>query len=269
MIRKKKAPEHVNHERWLVSYADFITLLFAFFTTMYAISTVDAHKMGKMVMSMRASFDGGVFNSSGDKLSLSQAAGGSSTEFMPRHVLDAIRVQPEGSLWDSKEKGKGEASSDKGLVAIKRNVEALVGTEAMKGRVRTRLEGRGLIITLGEGGFFDSGSEEIKPEGKILLNAIATGIAKAENHIRVEGHTDDVPIKNLRFPSNWELSTARATAVIAYLITNFGLAPNRVSAAGYGEFHPVASNQTAEGRARNRRIDIVVLNPLYAQLEPH
>lgn len=268
MARKKKVPEQVNHERWLVSYADFITLLFAFFTTMYAISTVDAHKMGKMVMSMRASFDGGVFNASGDRLTLSQGPGGSNPALLSRHLIEPVRVQPEGSLRDSKEKRGEGGTPDKGLVAIKKNVEALVGAEALKGRVQTRLEGRGLVITLGEGGFFDSGSEEIKPEGKVLLNAIATGLAKADNHIRVEGHTDNVPIKNLRFPSNWELSTARATAVIAHLITKFGLTPNRISAAGYGEFHPVMSNQTPEGRARNRRIDIVVLDPLYAQLEP-
>jgi chemotaxis protein MotB len=267
MARKKKHPEHVNHERWLVSYADFITLLFAFFTTMYAISTVDAQKMGKMVMSMKSSFDSGLFAASSDKMSLIEGTGGSAAAPTAQRLIENLRSHPAPANRTASAKQE-LASKGKGLGIIKRNVEALVGGEALKGRVRLRIEGRGLIISLGEGGFFDSGDEIIKPEGKVLLDAIATGLAKADNFIRVEGHTDDVPIKNLRFPSNWELSTARATAVIAYLITKFGLPPDRLSGAGYAEFHPVATNDTLEGKARNRRIDIVVLDPRFAEMEP-
>ena len=276
MPRKKKPEEHISHERWLVSYADFITLLFAFFTTMYAISTVDAQKMGKMVMSMRASFDSPMFPPGSDRLPLSQGSGAEGAK-PKQNLVQPIRVPKEARVRDAalqslKDlKGGGESMNSGGglsLGKLKRNIEALVGSEALKGRVQTRMDGRGLIISLGEGGFFDSGSDMIKPAGLALLDTIATSLVSVGNQIRVEGHTDNVPIRNSKFPSNWELSTARATAIVAYVIEKFGFEPIRLSAAGYAEYRPVATNDTHEGRARNRRVDIVVLNPSYAQMEP-
>jgi chemotaxis protein MotB len=276
VARKKKPEEHISHERWLVSYADFITLLFAFFTTMYAISTVDAQKMGKMVTSMRASFDSPMFTPGSDHLSISQGSGG--WESTPRKdIVQPVRVAREvrvrdGALQSLRDlKGGVESSNPSGgpsLGKLRRNVEMLVGSESVKGKVQTRMEGRGLIISLGEGGFFDSGSDMIKPAGLALLDTIATSLVSVSNYIRVEGHTDNVPIRNSKFPSNWELSTARATAIVSYMIEKFGFEPNRLSAAGYAEYRPMAANDTPEGRARNRRVDIVVVNPSYAQMEP-
>jgi chemotaxis protein MotB len=138
-----------------------------------------------------------------------------------------------------------------------------------QGKVHTRLEPRGLVVSLGEIGFFDSGSDQIQPEGKILLDTLATSLVSLGNYIRIEGHTDNVPIRTSRFPSNWELSTARATAVISHLVANFGMQPKLVSAAGYAEYRPCAPNDTVEGKARNRRVDIVVLNPAAAGVEPN
>lgn len=276
MARKKKPEEHISHERWLVSYADFITLLFAFFTTMYAISTVDAQKMGKMVMSMRASFDSAAFPPGSDHLSISQGSAG--WESAPRKdIVQPIRVAKEprmreGQLRSFKGLKEGaelfNPSAGASLGKLRRNVEMLVGSESVKGKVQIRMDGRGLIISLGEGGFFDSGSDLIKPAGLALLDAIATSLVSVNTHVRVEGHTDNVPIRNSKFPSNWELSTARATAIVSYMIEKFGFEPNRLSAAGYAEYRPIAANDTPEGRARNRRVDIVVLNPSYAQMEP-
>ncbi|HYK89515.1 MAG TPA: OmpA family protein [Acidobacteriota bacterium] len=267
MSRKKKHEEHVNHERWLVSYADFITLLFAFFTTMYAISTVDAQKMGKMVMSMRASFDSGLFTPGSDRMSLTPGSGDSRST-AKQDLVQNIRVSNDTSAGLTKGGAGGNAKGGEALGRLKRSVESLVGADALKRRVRTHLDSRGLVISLGEIGFFDSGSDIIKPEGLALLDTIATGISSTSNQIRVEGHTDNVPIRNSKFPSNWELSTSRATAVVAYLIGKFGFEPDRLSAAGYAEYRPAASNDTAEGRARNRRVDIVVLSATSAQQEP-
>jgi chemotaxis protein MotB len=274
--RKKKPEEHISHERWLVSYADFITLLFAFFTTMYAISTVDAQKMGKMVISMRASFDSAAFPPGSDHLSISQ--GSSGWESAPRKdIVQPVRVAREARVRDGALhslrglKGGVElsnAGAGSSLGKLRRNIEMLVGSESVKGKVQTRMEGRGLIISLGEGGFFDSGSDMIKPAGLALLDTIATSLVSVSNYIRVEGHTDNVPIRNSKFPSNWDLSTARATAIVSYMIEKFGFEPSRLSAAGYAEYRPMAANDTPEGRARNRRVDIVVLNPSYAQMEP-
>jgi len=279
VTRKKKPEEHISHERWLVSYADFITLLFAFFTTLYAISTVDAQKMGRMVMSMRASFDNSLFSAGSDRLSLSQGPGASGNPTAGQQVIESLRgakgaSEPGPALRDLKELranfplGDAAGGPEKVLGNLQRSVESLVGPEALGNKVRTRMDARGLVISLGEGGFFDSGSDILKPEGRVLLDAIASALVTTDNQIRVEGHTDNVPIRNTRFPSNWELSTARATTVVAYLINRFKFAPERLSAGGYSEYRPVETNTTVDGRSRNRRVDIVVLHPKYAQVEP-
>jgi len=274
VARKKKPPEHVSHERWLVSYADFITLLFAFFTTMYAISTVDAQKMGKMVMSMRASFDNEFFPSGTDRLVLQSGSGeGNLPSVLPEQLVPKQSAGGDASkkleeLKTSFLPGHEGVGQGRSLGFLRRSVEAVVGQEALNSRVRTRIDSRGLVISLGEGGFFPSGSDRLTPEGRALLDAIATPLAGTANFIRIEGHTDNIPISTGRFPSNWELSTARATAVVAHLLDKFGLTPGRLSAAGYAEFRPIAPNDSEEGRARNRRIDIIVLSPQYARLEP-
>jgi chemotaxis protein MotB len=277
LARKKKPPEHVNHERWLVSYADFVTLLFAFFTSMYAISTVDADKMGRLVFSMRASFDSAMFPPGSDRLSLVEGAGAASP--MARDIMENPHAPKDKSVQDmniANLKGlkvnfvpfgvpKGEV---KALAKLRRDVEAMVRAKKMEGNVHTRMETRGLVVSLGEGGFFASGSDVLKPEGRLLLDSLAANFSAVENQIRIEGHTDSVPIRTTRFPSNWELSTARATSIISYLVQTYGIDPDSLSAAGYGEFRPIAPNSTPEGRAKNRRVDIVILNSASARDEP-
>jgi chemotaxis protein MotB len=273
--KKVSHEEEGSSERWLVSYADFITLLFAFFTTLYAISTVDAQKAGKLVDSMHASFDSGVFNSGSRNMSLGQGSGSSSSK--SREVLESLtpgndlssKVHAFKGMEDLKGAGskKSVLSGEKDLGRFKKSVENLLGVNISKGIVRVHMEPRGLIITLGEKGVFDSGSDQIKPEGKALLDELATSLVSVGNYIRVEGHTDNVPISNPRFPSNWELSTARATVVVCYLIQTYSLKAEMLSAAGYSEYRPVASNDTEEGKARNRRVDIIILNPAAAAME--
>jgi len=274
MAKRHKKHEHVNHERWLVSYADFITLLFAFFTTMYAISTVDAQKMGKMVSSVKSSFDGTVFPDGKPTLSLSTGPG--SGESSGKELIRNVKAG-RGSESGGVGKGGGLAGvfgvgGDKGEVRSMGRLQNMVDTalvrDVIRGRVSTRIESRGLVVSLGESGVFSSGSDQISAEGLTMLDGLATSLAGVANQIRVEGHTDTVPIHVDRFPSNWELSTARATAVVAYLVRKFGYTPERLSASGYGEFRPIAPNDTVEGRAKNRRVDIVVLDPRYALAEP-
>jgi chemotaxis protein MotB len=274
--KKKHAEEHENSERWLVSYADFMTLLFAFFTTMYAISTVDAQKAGKLVTSVRASFDSSMFEQGSPTLSLSPGSGGTSSasEILQNPTL-RNSTNTNDFVVKKKDGQNSKASSKKTVVngemamgRLKRSMESRLSPEIKKGIVRVRMEPRGMVISLGENGIFPSGSDVIKPEGKAMLDTIATSLVALGNQMRVEGHTDNVPISNSRFPSNWELSTARATAVISRLITNFGLPQELLAAAGYSEYHPASSNDTEEGRARNRRVDIVVLNPAATKTEP-
>lgn len=227
--RRHEAPR-VNHERWLVSYADFITLLFAFFTTMYAISTVDAHKLSNMVDSMQQAFD---------------------SEGRPRPVPDmaparrgdapgAVRLPPEARERQLAERLRARLDND---------------------AVDVDIDPRGIVVSMREAGSFPTGSADLAPAAKAVLAALADTIgAERTMKLRVEGHTDDVPIQTGRFASNWELSTARATSVVTHLVQQLGVAPGRLSAAGYGEFHPRVPNATAADRARNRRVDVVILN---------
>jgi chemotaxis protein MotB len=195
MSRKKvQHEEEGNSERWLVSYADFITLLFAFFTTLYAISTVDAQKMGKMVTSMRASFDSAVFNSGSTTLSLNQGSGGvssSSREILeslaPSNGIDATQINLRGMAGTKfASTNKQVLGGEKALGRLKRNVESLLGADVLKGLVRIHIEPRGLVISLSETGVFDSGSDQIKPAGKEMLDTIATSLVSLGNYIRVE-----------------------------------------------------------------------------------
>jgi len=275
-LRKKKPPEHANHERWLVSYADFITLLFAFFTTLYAISTVDAQKMGKMVLSMRASFDGSVFPAGSDALSLSKGDGAGSA--LGSDLVENVKVPKDKALKEyaisnlkELKTNFAENPSPKGEVVamgkLRDSVDVVVKKRGVTGKVRTRMETRGLVISL-DGTFFDSGSDQLVPQGREMLDALAEDLMAMKNQIRIEGHTDNVPIKTGRFPSNWELSTARATTIVAYLIQKYAFKPENLSGSGFAEFCPVASNETAEGRARNRRVDIVVLHSTYTRTSP-
>jgi chemotaxis protein MotB len=263
MAKRKKEEEKENHERWMVSYADFVTLLFAFFTCLYAISSVDTAKMGQMVASMKVSFGGQIFDGGSNTLSLDKNGIGSS-------VAIVSPLLPEDASPNSKIRSKSKVvlSSEADMGRFKRTIEGLLSEEIKNNQVRVYLERRGVVISLGENGNFDSGSDALRPDGMATLDTIATSLATIGNYIRVEGHADNVPINTMRFPSNWHLSTARATTVISRMVNNFGMSPELMSPSGYGEYHPVASNDTVEGRARNRRVDIVVLNPAYANLEP-
>lgn len=271
MGRRKKEDEHENHERWLVSYADFITLLFAFFTTLYAISTVDVQKMGQMRFSMQRSFDTGIFESGSDSLSLDHGPNGSG-DSVSRDILNKIKLEDGVELRESLLSRSGISgsivSSREDMYRLKKWIETLLGPEVLKTSVHITVDSRGLVLSLGEGGFFDSGSEKIKPGGKVLLDMLATILVDLGNDIRIEGHTDTDPIKTSKFASNWELSTARATEILTYLIEKFGFSPETLSAAGYGEYRPVASNDSTEGKARNRRVDIVILDPQVSIAEP-
>lgn len=254
MSRKKKAEGHVNHERWLISYADFITLLFALFVVLFASSQVDKRKTVAVAQAIQIAFQQmGVFSSS------------KGNEELERIKLLANANPPEPQTTPVPLGGKppnvlsGPQFMKGELQGIKVALGRVLASEIQRHAVNLTITREGLIISLQEIGFFDSGSAVLKPGGMPALRKIAAILSVASQNIRVEGNTDNVPIHNAKFASNWELSTARATEVLNLLITRFGIAPQRLSAAGYAKFHPVASNATIQGRARNRRVDIVVL----------
>ena len=150
---------------------------------------------------------------------------------------------------------------------LSRSVEQMINDEQLRGRVSIRADHRGLVISLAEAGFYDAGSDRIHDAADAIIAGLARHLRPLSNQIRVEGHSDSTPIRSPRFPSNWHLSTARATGIVSMLIERYGLDPSRLAAAGYGEHHPLADNTTTEGRERNRRVDIVVLNTTIAKTE--
>jgi len=253
MALKKEPEKHVNHERWLVSYADFITLLFAVFVTLYAMSQTDKKKVEEVMQSLQQSF--GMVNAGApaSKINVIQSRAIS--------ILPAIK--PEMSVAPSGRAHNGQLrtrADEKDFRQIKSSMEAYLVKQGAQDKVNLTITRRGLIVSLKEAGFFDSGQAQIKQSAHELLNTIAEVMTEYNNPLRVEGHTDNVPISTSQFPSNWELSTARATNVLKYLINSYDADPDKISATGYGEFRPVADNTTPENRAKNRRVDIVLLS---------
>jgi chemotaxis protein MotB len=265
MARRRKKhgeEEHENMERWLVSYADFITLLFAFFVTMYSISRVDGNKLGSAVESLQRAL-GSVI-----AVQISQRDPG---VFQVNHAPSMANITPiqggKGQLHGEKEYFEKLAKE------IKKKVDTISKTkpgsnEMNLNQIKFIIEKRGLVIRVSEHLFFRSGDASILPEFTSLLNILGMTLEKIPNHIRIEGHTDIVPINTAKFPSNWELSTTRATNVLRYLLTQFHFDPENLSATGYGEFRPIDSNETVRGKYQNRRVDFVILSIKEMESEP-
>ena len=235
-MKKKKHAEHVNHERWLVSYADFITLLFAFFVVMFAVSQVDSKKVGRFTESFSKAVGIAVFQHNG------------------RGVLPGI----QSAVTETNTEGSNDEPPPVDLEDLRDELMAAAQSSPEMAGVQVIQRGNDFILRMPENIFFASGDDSVKDVALRTLRTICQRLRTRRVDVRVEGHTDNRPIRTARFRSNWELSTARATAVLAHLIDEGGMLPDRLSAAGYGEFHPIASNDTEGGRQQNRRVDLVI-----------
>ena len=256
--RHKRSRTNANHERWLVSYADFITLLFAFFVVLYASSQVDQKKVGKLALAIQIAFQElGVFPASTTEIPLD------TNDPMPFSTVQAIqnvkRNTELGRIASAPEDALAASSEENDLDTLQEQLRQALHNEIALREVALRRGDEGLIVSLREFGFFNSGSAVIKPESLSALDRIASILAIRTYRLRIEGHTDNIPIHTPQMASNWELSTARATELVRVLIGRYNFSPDRLSAAGYAEFHPVASNLTPQGRAQNRRVDMVIL----------
>lgn len=261
MSRKhKKHEKEPNHERWLVSYADFITLLFAVFTTLYAMSQTDKKKVEEVMASIRESFG---YTAAG------AAQKPAIIETRDLRIVPSIRPEFQTPVKrENDQVGRNRARADeKDFRQIKATIEAYLLKNGAQQKVSVSITKRGLVVSLKEAGFFDSGSATIKSESYPLLRKVAESLGYS-NGIRVEGHTDTDSINTREFKSNWELSTARATNIVHYLVDYQGFSPENISAVGFGEFRPVADNSTPEGKQKNRRVDIVLLTPESEASEP-
>lgn len=257
MARRAKVHAHENHERWLISYADFITLLFAFFVVMFASSHADQKKAKQMSASVKEAIEQGS---------------------MPKALMEMLgRKRPPGTddpRKASKDVSAEEMAADPAMAAIADLMPSLQSlTNALKneidgGKVSINMEPRGLVVSLKEAAFFPPAGDSIQGEAYPIIGKIAESALKLPNKILLEGHTDSTPIHNERFRSNWDLSAARAIAMLNVLAEKFSVPRGRMSVSGYAENVPVSDNETPEGRQKNRRVDVVFLNAFGAESQP-
>ena len=260
MARKKKeSAEHVNHERWLVSYSDFITLLFAFFVVMFASSQTDKYKAKAVSDSVRDALEkggvaaavrevlGGTVDDLGKGNALLKGPGGSEPKNVP---LDP--PPPNQTPFEE-------------LAPSMKYLSSALADEIKEGKIVVKLEARGLVVSLKQNTFFPSGADTIDPATYGIVDKIGRIIMGTKNPVRLEGHTDSQPIHSDRFPSNWELSTARSIAMLKMLAARCEVPETRMAVAGYADTMPEDTNDTAEGRRHNRRVDIVLLSQIISK----
>ncbi len=256
MARKRKHGAHENHERWLVSYADFITLLFAFFVVMFASSQADKGKAKQVSESIRKALEEDQFASA-----VQGILGGTVGDKGPGNRMMKGPGGVEKGVVEAPKPGPVELAPSREL--LERQLE----NEIKAGMLRVNMEPRGLVVSLQQAAFFPSGGDSIDPATYAVLEKVAAVIETLPNKVRLEGHTDSVPIHNAKFRSNWELSSARGVAMLQLLLGN-GIPETRLSVGGYAETVPIDTNDTEDGRAHNRRVDIVILNEYGVRGEP-
>ncbi|MFQ5499589.1 MAG: flagellar motor protein MotB [Candidatus Zixiibacteriota bacterium] len=234
--RRRNSQTHDDTERWLLTYADLITLLLAFFVVMYSMSQVDAKRFGKMAQALNGILKGG------DQMIAKY------TEETPPQGHGLLKL---GNLH-----------------LVQTQIKERFKRLDRESEVKTEITERGLVVHIMESALFAPSSANLKPRAMEILDIISGKMIGLPNHIRVEGHTDDRAIHTAQYPSNWELSSARATEVVRYYVTNHNIPASRISALGYGEYRPIKPNNSIENRAANRRVDIVILTMELTLTEP-
>ena len=248
MKRRRRPALHAHHDRWLVSYADFITLLFAFFVVLYSAAVIDKKKMSQVAASIQVAFK----------------QMGALPPPLPGQppVATPVLPVPPPILPQSRPPASEPNQDHEDLMGLREELEQALAPEIARGEVAVHVGSEGLVVSLREFGFFDSGSAGVRARSEAALSRMATLLVERRCRVRIEGHTDNVPIHNSQYSSNWELSTARATEMVRLLVTKYKMTPDQLSATGYAEYRPAASNGSAEGRAKNRRVDVVVVGRL-------
>lgn len=256
MGRKKKHEEHENLERWLVSYADFITLLFATFVVLYALSQLDLAKFKLLKISLSEAFAPTLLQGKGSESAVMESKG--ETVLNESRQGDDVNILPP--INPNLELKKMEQA--------KEEIQEKISKEKIEG-VSAKVDSRGLVISLMDSVFFDSGSAALKAKAIKTLDKVAIMLKKdfPGNQIRVEGHTDSDPISSAIYPSNWELAGARASTIVRRFISSFKMNPQKFSAVGYADSVPLVPNSTRENKQKNRRVEIVVLNSTTAGQE--
>jgi chemotaxis protein MotB len=248
MARKRREEEHENHERWLVSYADFITLLFAFFVVMYAVSSVNEGKYKVLSNSLTNAFKNTTGQPGGQPMAVIQGA----PPVAARPIMKADKAVADQKKTEEKKNEKRQQ-----MKSVANNIMEALQPLVAQGKVRLLETSRGVTIEINDSILFPAGQAKLQPASSSAMGAIAQVLADTDFPITIEGHTDNVPIATPQFPSNWELSAMRATTVLR-LFNDAGVGAERLTAIGYGETRPLETNTSIEGRARNRRVSILI-----------
>jgi chemotaxis protein MotB len=251
------AGEVESEERWLLTYADMITLLMALFMVLFSITSVNKSKLEVLSKTLQEAFSGKVLPG-GESIRDSGADPQSTKPPAAEPPIPAITPVVDKS--DAEDDAAAKAKEQEDFRRLKRQIDAYAREQGLQDTLQTVIARRGLVIRLlTDRVLFDSGAAELKPAATPVLTKVAQILRKEGTHqVMVEGHTDDVPIRGSVFPTNWELSTARASRVVRFLIES-AVAQGRLSAGGYASLHPIDTNDTAAGRSRNRRVEIVLL----------
>ncbi|HXK05208.1 MAG TPA: flagellar motor protein MotB [Verrucomicrobiae bacterium] len=258
-MTRRKTAEHENHERWLVSYADFITLLFAFFVVMFASTQADKNKAKAVSDSVREALEHGQFSTA-----ISTVLGRGRHEAKKPPSTRDPTSERENTPPPPAPPASHPPDLARSLVTLQQGLDA----ELKNGKLQLKLEPRGLVISMREATFFASGDDAIAPASLPILAKIAAVVQSLPNPVRFEGHTDSRPIHNSRFHSNWDLSAARSIAMLELFRDRFEIPISRMAVAGYADNAPADSNETEEGRAHNRRVDLVLLSTSGMAAEP-
>jgi chemotaxis protein MotB len=261
-LARKREPEaeKENNERWLLTYSDLITLLMIFFVVLYAMSNVDAQKFRAMADSLNKALGGG----RPAALDINEKPGG------PKVIGETTPELSTEKATNNKNESDAENINLENITIeqIKTKLDNYANEYNVQNTLVSYIEERGLVVSIKDTLLFDSGSAVISANAHVLLEKISKVLLDVPNYIRIEGHTDNVPISTKQFQSNWELSVLRATNVLQLMANEGHISPGRLSAAGYGEFRPITPNIDTESHARNRRVDIVILRTKYDIIEP-
>ena len=242
-MKRRVTPKKENSERWLVTYADLITLLMIFFIILYTLSRIDVAKFQNLSVSM----------------SKAMGSGG--------EILDSPGPSAVPGIAGSVPQSAMQTGENQKLENVKQELEKIIKDSNLNAKVSVTSEERGVVLSFQGEVLYKLGSAELTPKARQIISGVGPILEKLPNYIRVEGHTDNLPISNTPYPSNWELSAARANGVLQMLIKNFGIHPQRMSAVAYGEFRPIVPNDSDIHKQTNRRVNVVILYSKFAAAE--
>jgi chemotaxis protein MotB len=257
--RKLSNGPHPSHDRWMVSYADFVTLLFAFFVVMFATANENKGKVRQVSQAVRSALEEGTFANVGTGF----------RELIKREMKTDTKAESLNPNGGTTEGGLDLATqAPQELKASLTLLQRELRDEIRHGDIALRMTSRGLEVSFRQAALFDSGDNAVKSTAYTAIGKVGAAIRQVPNQVRLEGNTDNIPIHNQRFDSNWDLSASRSIAMLNLLVDKFGVPKERLGVVGYADVAPVASNSTEAGRVQNRRVDVVILNEMASNAEP-